>query len=349
MRTVFLLSLLLVTIVSSGLGYPPVYYVYLVHEVLLVLIGLWVVVFVVKKVRKPLEVVTLFFIFFFVVLSPVNALLAPDYETHFEGDVLAHVEYLVHDVGERPYLSDNEKEAAEYIQKILKEKGFSPVVDGNVMIIVEGKKEAAVIFCAHYDTVPGSPGADDNGSGVSVLLELEIPEQPEYTIIIIFFTGEECGLVESRYVAQTIERDIVGVICVDTVGVGKDLHISSLRKNRSKSFFLSQLVYGLSDTGIPSIGPLYSDHVPFNQEGVKAVALTRSTNREYPHIHSEKDVTVFEDYLVETGETVQKVLYHFSRSETPYLFVNAAVILTVFISGGLAVAIQQLMDKKMKS
>lgn len=347
MKPEVLLSLFLGTVLLSAfLGYPPLYYIYLVHEILFVLIFFWFVsIFVVKSLRKPLEIVTLFFLCFFVVSSPVNKVLAPDYESEFIDDPVMYVDYLVEEVGERPYLSENEKKAAVYIENVLEEKGRLPVVDENVVVVVEGRKEEAVLFCAHYDTVPGSPGADDNGSGVAVLLGLTIPENPEYTIVLAFFTGEEVGMVESRSFANEFDREIVGVICVDTVGVGEDFHISSMKENRSTSFFLSQVVYGLSDIGSPSIGPLYSDHVPFNEKGVRAVGLTRSTKRTYPHIHSAMDVTVDNEKLVETGETVQKVVYHFSYAENPYLFVYLSLGCAVIISGIFAYILETVMNK----
>ena len=344
-----MLSFFLGIVLSSAiLGYPPLYYVYVVHEVLLIIILFWFITTVtLKKYSKLLENVTLVFLFFFLVLFPVNEMLTPDYESSFSQSPLPHVEYLAEEIGERPYFSENEKKAAAYIRDTLTERGFSPGPGDNVMVFIEGKKEDTVLFCAHYDTVAGSPGADDNASGVSVLLGLDVPEAPEYTIGLVFFTGEEAGLVESRYFADEFERELVGVICVDTVGVGEDLHISSLREKRFTSFFLSQIVYGLSDTGIPSIGPLYSDHVPFIKKGIRAVGLTRSTDRQYPHIHSEKDSTVDEEKLIETGETVQEVLIHFSYSETPYLFVYEALVIAVVISEGLVLAVQKLLDRIM--
>lgn len=347
MRTVILLSLLLGVVLSSLiLGYPPMYYIYMAHEILFLLLFLWFFsTFVLKKYSDLLEMLTLFLVFFFLILSPVTKGLAPDYTDQYTGDPIIHVDYLAAEIGERPYMSDNERKAAHYIQQVLKEKGFSPTVDENVIVLTEGIKEEAVIFCAHYDTVPGSPGADDNASGVSVLLELNMIESPEYTIVLAFFSGEECGLVESGYFSYTFDREIVGVICVDTVGVGEDFHISSLKENRFTSFFLSQVVYGLSDTGVPSIGPLYSDHVPFNRKGIRAIGLTRSTNRKYPHIHSEKDVTADNAKLTETGDTVQKVVYHFSHSETPYLFVYETLLLTATISGALALGFHGTMDR----
>lgn len=347
MNPVILLSLLLGVILSAALlGYPPLYYVYLIHEILLVVVFLWFISITIckKYTRKPLEGGTLFMLVLLVVLSPITKMMAPDYESTFTDDPSVYTDYLVKEIGERPYMSENEKKASAYIQNVLKEKGFSPVGDRNIVMKREGKNQDTLIVCAHYDTVADSRGADDNASGVSVLLGLDIPENPAYSLMLIFFTGEEVGLVESRYFADTIDR-VIGVICVDTVGVGEDLHISSLKKNRSTSFFLSQVVYGLSDKGIPSIGPLYSDHVPFNEKGMRAVGLTRSTNRSYPHIHSELDVIVDKDKIVETGETVQAIVTHFSYSDSPYEFVYKSVVCAIIISGFLAYSLQNMLNR----
>ena len=347
MKKVVPLSLLLCSVLTSiVVGYPPPYYVYMVHEILLILIFFWFISLIIPKdyLRKALEVITLFFLVFFMILSPINRMLAPEYDSTFTDDPAVHTGYLAEIVGERPYASEGEKKASAYIEDVLEEKGFTPLVDGNIIVINEGRKDA-VIFCAHYDTVPGSPGADDNASGVAVLLGLTIPESPEHTIVLAFFTGEEIGMIGSRYYADHLDRKVSGVICVDTVGVGDSIHISSLKENRWTSFFLSQVIYGLSEKGDPSIGPLYSDHVPFNEKGIRAVGITRSTDRIYPHIHSELDNTVDSKKIAETGKIIQDVVLHFSHSEHPYLFVYESVIISILISVFLSVLFQNLMKK----
>lgn len=83
-----------------------------------------------------------------------------------------------------------------------------------------------VIICGHYDTV-GGVGANDNGSGVSIILEAarilkNVPT--EYSIKFINFSGEEQGLLGSKaYVtnvvnATTPKMDIKLVFNIDQVG-----------------------------------------------------------------------------------------------------------------------------------
>ncbi len=67
---------------------------------------------------------------------------------------------------------------------------------------------APLILGAHYDTVPGAPGADDNASGVAVLLELAryLATQPRpRPIWCVAFDMEEYGLLGSRAYAQSLQ------------------------------------------------------------------------------------------------------------------------------------------------
>jgi aminopeptidase YwaD len=79
----------------------------------------------------------------------------------------------------------------------------------NVIGYIEGaKKDSVLVFTAHYDHLGmmGNetmfPGANDNASGVSILLNLIkhfSTTTPEYTLVFIAFAGEEIGLIGSSY------------------------------------------------------------------------------------------------------------------------------------------------------
>jgi len=80
------------------------------------------------------------------------------------------------------------------------------------------------ILGAHYDTVPGSPGADDNASGVAVLLEVgrNIQTVPlEYTVRLIAFSLEEYDYGGSTHYVGNLrngEEKILGMISLEMVG-----------------------------------------------------------------------------------------------------------------------------------
>lgn len=84
-------------------------------------------------------------------------------------------------------------------------------VDGvNVIGTRRGSGRGLVVVGAHYDTVPGSPGADDNGSGVAGLLEVARllgTERVEAAVELVAFDQEENGFLGSQAYAASVQRN----------------------------------------------------------------------------------------------------------------------------------------------
>ncbi|GAA4154452.1 hypothetical protein GCM10022251_24770 [Phytohabitans flavus] len=80
---------------------------------------------------------------------------------------------------------------------------------------------ARLIVGAHLDTVPGSPGADDNASGVAGLLELARIVPPAPDLMLVVFDQEEAGMHGSRALARELAaagREPAGVIVYECIG-----------------------------------------------------------------------------------------------------------------------------------
>ena len=105
----------------------------------------------------------------------------------------------------------------------------------NVIGYLEGtKKDSLLVFTAHYDHLGmmGNetmfPGANDNASGVSLLLNLVryfSTNTPEYTVVFIAFAAEEIGLVGSKYFTEHPLfplSNIKFLINFDLAGTGDD-------------------------------------------------------------------------------------------------------------------------------
>ncbi|NEP58795.1 MAG: M20/M25/M40 family metallo-hydrolase [Symploca sp. SIO2G7] len=79
----------------------------------------------------------------------------------------------------------------------------------NLCLNLPGQQSLApIVIGAHYDTVPGCPGADDNATGVAVLLELarQFSQQPpRRPLHLVAFDLEEYGLVGSRAYVHTLK------------------------------------------------------------------------------------------------------------------------------------------------
>jgi hypothetical protein len=130
--------------------------------------------------------------------------------------------------------------ASRYIQKKLRSTAHEPVVQRyehkgeqweNIVLTSPGNSQPQrhILVIAHYDTKTKNssfpaPGADDNASGVAVLIELaRLVSQQSFsaTIQFVFFSNEEKGRAGSKFFARQAKenaQEIWGVVNVDGVG-----------------------------------------------------------------------------------------------------------------------------------
>jgi acetylornithine deacetylase/succinyl-diaminopimelate desuccinylase-like protein len=122
------------------------------------------------------------------------------------GRLGAHVMQLAGEIGERNVFRPTAlAAAADYIESVWRTQGYPVVrqtydVEGvrcaNLEATRPGQDRGREILLigAHYDSVLGSPGADDNASGVAALLELSrlfADASPAMTVRFVAFTNEE--------------------------------------------------------------------------------------------------------------------------------------------------------------
>ncbi len=102
----------------------------------------------------------------------------------------------------------------------------------NIVVTLKGVTKSVVLVCAHYDSrasngmdsTSDEPGANDDGSGIALVLEcarLMAKLKPYHTVKFLAVTGEEQGLLGSRYFADTARKDgmeIIAVLSNDIVG-----------------------------------------------------------------------------------------------------------------------------------
>lgn len=162
----------------------------------------------------------------------------------------------------------------------------------------KGSPTPLVIIGAHYDAVTAGKGADDNGSGVAVMLEVaeRIKKyQREYDVIFIAFGAEEAGLRGSAYyVSQMSEEDIgrtIAMINFDSLIVGDKLYIHAGANGETWARDEMLRLIGRHKLPIemqPGLNPDYpagltpdgfSDYTAFNQADIPIVAF-ESTNWE---------------------------------------------------------------------
>lgn len=115
-----------------------------------------------------------------------------------------HVDYLSVKIGERHlWNGESLSQTAEYIESAFISSGYRVKRQvyscygktvSNLIAEKPGIEKKAVVIGAHYDTVPGTPGADDNASAVAGLLELarllrDIPSKRP--LFFVAFANEE--------------------------------------------------------------------------------------------------------------------------------------------------------------
>ncbi len=267
-------------------------------------------------------------------------------------DVLAnnlrqHVCHLAQDIGERNVHYPQRLQASEdYIRSVWQQQGYAVrtqdyAVDGircaNLEVSRHGTlyPDAIVLLGAHYDTVRGSPGANDNGSGVAVLLELARAFRaghPGHTLRLVAFVNEEMPFFYtarqgSRVYASAARRrgdDIRLMLSLETMGYYRDepgtqgypplfrffypdrgdfiAFVSNFRSRRTMRR-LTRAFRTVSDFPLQQVatfafvpGVAWSDHLPFWREGYRAIMVTDTAFYRYPFYHSAEDSAEKLDY-----------------------------------------------------
>lgn len=130
----------------------------------------------------------------------------------------------------------------------------------NVVAVVQGYEAGAgtVVVGAHYDSVGNplesgttyAPGANDNGTGVSAVIELaRILSQRQHrsSIMLVAFSAEEVGRVGSKAFAKYLVEqkiDVIGMVNIDTIGNDRD------RRGNTNATELRLFSDGPNDTSI---------------------------------------------------------------------------------------------------
>ncbi len=130
--------------------------------------------------------------------------------------------------------------AIDYLVTTLRGFGYDPILEWweprpgarttNVVVRIEGSANPELVYVvsSHFDSSARGPGADDNTSGTTALLEVArvlAGQQLPATIELAWFTGEESGLLGSRYYVQRAQetgKRIVGALNNDMVGWAND-------------------------------------------------------------------------------------------------------------------------------
>ena len=246
-------------------------------------------------------------------------------ETELAGRLRAHVEALASEQRnvdlERP---------ARYIEEQLASPKAQTFESGGRRVRNIESGAGTIVVGAHYDTVPGSPGADDNASGVAVLIELARMGLPARFVAfaneeVPYFQSGEMGSHVWAARAAHAGEEIRAMLSLEMLGYYRNLPGSqgyppplswfypdranfiafvgdvgsralvrrAIASFRRHARFPSEGV--AAPAGLP--GVTWSDHWSFRQHGYPAIMVTDTAFYRYPHYHLPSDTPEKLDYV----------------------------------------------------
>jgi Zn-dependent M28 family amino/carboxypeptidase len=258
-----------------------------------------------------------------------------------------HVQQLAGVIGERNVRRPQALQAAQdYLVHTWQEHGHAVTplpytVDNlsgvNLEVTCRGSRfpDQLILVGAHYDTVLGCPGANDNGSGLAVLLELSRmlrwPELARSVRLVafaheeapFFFSDRQGSLVYARAAKQRGD-DIRLMIALETMACFSDVPgsqhyppllrhfypdrgdfialVSNLRSRRAMrrlaAAFRQASDFPLQHIATLSLVPgvAWSDHLSFWRQGYPALMVTDTAFYRYPYYHTPEDTPDKLDY-----------------------------------------------------
>ena len=259
-----------------------------------------------------------------------------------------HVRALAGDIGERSVLrGDGLRKAEDYVRRTFEAAGLAVSEQSyeykgrrvaNLIADLPGARADAVpyIIGAHYDTVMGTPGADDNASAVAVMLELArraAVRPPGVALRFVAFTLEEPPTHATRhqgsrvFVRRMIEAgdSATGAIILEMVGLTtprqeypvflqwagypKTGDFIAVVGNRRSRTFGEKVLAGMRRNPALPVESLFvwfngwlladtrlSDHAPFWDKGLAALMVTDTAYFRNPNYHGPGDKPETLDY-----------------------------------------------------
>ena len=251
-----------------------------------------------------------------------------------------HVQALAGDIGERRVWRPQAlRAAADYVRAEFAALGFAIAAQAydvrgmrceNLEVAIPGSRRPGeiVLAGAHYDTVAGSPGADDNASGVAGLIEIARAVRdasPQRTVKLVAFVNEEppffpFGQMGSKLYATAARvrgDDIRIMLSLEMLGCYRDepgsqayppflqwfypdrgnfiAFVSNLRSRRALAevtdAFRAHCAFPAERLASPAFipGVAWSDQRSFWRAGYPGVMVTDTAFYRYPHYHSATD------------------------------------------------------------
>ena len=166
----------------------------------------------------------------------------------------------------------------------------------NVIAEIPGSDGRVVVMGGHYDTVPGVPGANDNGSGIASIVTVAeeiVDSDYPFTVRFIAFGAEEHGLYGSEHYVQSLSEaertSIVAMLNYDALAGSDILGVTGDSELQTTAVELAgQAGIDLRRRLLPRNWG--SDHMSFIDAGIPAVFFM---DNDFSRIHTPQDKLEF--------------------------------------------------------
>ena len=281
-------------------------------------------------------------------------------EETLRDELRRHVQKLAGEIGERNLIQYTAlREAADYVHRSFEQAGYDverqtydvaprsffglsevpeqPLACANLIAEIPGSEKPAeiVVVGAHFDSVEGSPGANDNATGVAAVLALArslAGKKPGRTLRFLAFVNEEPPYFQTSSMGSLVyarrcqerQENVVAMLSLETIGYYSD-EAGSQNYPAPLGFFYpskGNFVAVVGDTssrrlvrkvirsfressrfpseGAATFGSLpgvgWSDHWSFWQAGYPALMVTDTALYRYPYYHGALDTPDKIDY-----------------------------------------------------
>ncbi len=231
--------------------------------------------------------------------------------------------------------------AIDYLVERLREFGYEPelqwfeprpgIRSANVIVRVPGTVRSDVVYMVgtHFDSVERGPGADDNTSGTAALLEAArvLATRPQAaTMELVFFTGEEAGLLGSRENARRAVADgknVAGGLNNDMVGYANDHRLDNTIRYSSAALRDLQHAAALLFTDLILYDAHYykntDAHALYDAFGDVIAGIGSYPILANPHYHQEHDVleTIHHRLVAEVAKTTVASILRMASGPLP--------------------------------
>lgn len=276
--------------------------------------------------------------------GPLPALTAE--QIALRDELAAYVQKLAGEIGERNEFHYSElMAAAEYVESSFSSAGLQSRRDSyemrgriyhNIEAEIRGVQPQILVVGAHYDSVFGSPGANDNGSGVAALLALArrfAGKRSNHTLRFVAFVNEEPPYFQTPQMGSFVYASgckargdkISAMISLETIAYFSDAprsqtypspglgafypttanfigFVGNIRSRpllrRALALFRQQATLPSEGAALPAFipGVAWSDQWSFWQHGYPGIMITDTALFRYPHYHAATDTPDKLDY-----------------------------------------------------